>query len=767
MFNLRPYQEDAINNLVEAFRELLRTEWESTQVVFKSPTGSGKTIMAAELLKRLAYEDLPGRYVYVWASMNKLHLQSKIKLADYIKDSRYNFVGLEELSADTLPANTILFANWESMIKTNRETGEWANRAVRQGEDSRNIVDILNATRAEGKEIILIVDEAHQTYLGPKSQALVSTVIRPKLILEVSATPLLKPSGDDVTDNKARIVKVPFDEVVNSGLIKQETRINFEIKSHLSKHSSDEAVIDAALERRLVLEGMYTEEQSDIKPLILVQLPTEDSEKTSVLDTTVRVRVEDFLATKGINYSNGKLAIWLSEEKRNKERIEEEGSPVEVLIFKKAIATGWDCPRAQILVMLHDMKSEVFKIQTVGRILRMPEAHHYKNTNLNAAYVYTNLGNIIIDPDNKDAKGFFKVRNATIRPLLKNVELPSVYTHRTDFHDLTADFRPILFKFLNSFFHIEEADSEQTRFKKIVDVLELYPDKLQKPILSDITVQNLDEIDKALVQTLESTLDSAQVENLFRYALKGWTAPYNFARSIERLKPALYDWFNTAGYNRDRIDEIQRILVCSDVNQNIFTAIIGNAKREFEDKRHESINMKRAITEMTFSIPLLDQYGENYTIATSNKNALEPYYVHDNRPNTEIRFEQLLDNNNCVDWWFKNGEKMQQYFAIPFITVDEKTGIQAPASFYPDYIVRYQDGTIGIYDTKAGLTITSNDTILKSNALQKYINQNKSDKLKLIGGIIDARMDRSFWICDDDEYDAGSSSKWRIFLINS
>ena len=123
MFNLRPYQEDAINNLVEAFRELLRTEWESTQVVFKSPTGSGKTIMAAELLKRLAYEDLPGRYVYVWASMNKLHLQSKIKLADYIKDSRYNFVGLEELSADTLPANTILFANWESMIKTNRETG--------------------------------------------------------------------------------------------------------------------------------------------------------------------------------------------------------------------------------------------------------------------------------------------------------------------------------------------------------------------------------------------------------------------------------------------------------------------------------------------------------------------------------------------------------------------------------------------------------------------------------------------------------------------
>lgn len=766
MLSLVPYQEDAVNNLVQAFRELLRTEWDNTQIVFKSPTGSGKTIMAAELLKRLAFEDMPEKYVFVWASMNKLHLQSKSKLADYIIDSRYNLILLEELSADALPANTILFANWESMIKTNKGTGEWANRAVRQGEDSRNIVDILDATRAEGKEIILIVDEAHQTYLGPKSQALVNTIIKPKLTLEVSATPLLKPSGDDVTDNKARIVKVPFDEVVNSGLIKQETRINFEIKSHLNEHSSDEAVIDAALERRSILEEMYSGEESDIKPLVLIQLPTEDSEKTSVLDTTVRVRVEDFLATKGINYSNGKLAIWLSEEKRNKERIEEDDSPVEVLIFKKAIATGWDCPRAQILVMLHDMKSEVFKIQTVGRILRMPEAHHYNNVDLNAAYVYTNLGNIIIDPDNKDAKGFFKVKNATIRPFIKNVELPSVYTHRTDFNDLTAAFRPILFKFLNSFFRIEESDPKKIRLKKLDDVLELYPEELQKPILSDVTVQNLDEIDKATVHTLESTLDSAQVENLFRYALKGWTAPYNFARSIERLKPALYDWFATIGYDRDRIDEIQRILVCSEVNQNIFTAVIGNAKREFEDTRHESISMKRAITEMVFHIPEFDQYGENYTITPSNKHVLDPYYSHDNRPNTEIRFEQLIDDSDKVDWWFKNGEKMQHYFAIPFITIDEKTGIQAPASFYPDYIVRYKDGTVGIYDTKAGLTITSRDTKLKSDALQEYIKSKSTKEQKLVGGIIDARMDRSFWVCDDPDYDAEDSSKWNIFVID-
>lgn len=765
MFKLAPYQDDAVNSLVDAFRQLLRTPHESTQVVFKSPTGSGKTIMAAELLRRLAFEDLPQDYVYIWASMYKLHDQSRKKLQDYLSDSRYGLIGIEEMTADALEPNTILFTNWESVIKTKKETGEWANRAVRNGEDSRNIIDVLEATRKEGREVILIVDEAHQTYLGPKSQILVSTVIKPRLTLEVSATPLLKPSGEDITDNKARIVKVPFDEVVRSGLIKQETRINFDIENHIDKHSSDEAVIEAALERREILEKAYVDEGSDIKPLVLIQLPTEDSEKTSVLDTTVRTRVEDFLETRGIKYGNGRLAIWLSEETRNKERIDEYNSPVEVLIFKRAIATGWDCPRAQVLVMLQDMKSLTFKIQTVGRILRMPEAHHYDNKELNAAYVYTNLGSIAIDKDDNDAPTFFHYKQAKIKPFVKNIELPSVYTHRTDFHDLTAAFRPVFFKYLDAYFKTDSSDNVKTYYEKLDEALELYPEELQTPLLSDVTIQNLDEIDQDNVSTLKSTIDSAYIEHLFRYVLKSWTSPYNFTRSIERLKPALYDWFARSGYTAEKIDEIQRIIVCSENNQQILSSIIQSAKNEFEDKRHESIALKRSISELTFSLPTIDQYGENYTMTPSDKHALEPYFAHDSRPKTEIYFEKLLDKSEKIDWWYKNGEKMQHYFAIPFITENEKTGVLAPASFYPDYIIRYKDGSIGIYDTKAGMTVTSGDTKLKANALQGYIaDQNKDRDVKIKGGIIDVQTDKNVLLyCDDPQYDATDSVKWKAF----
>ena len=53
------------------------------------------------------------------------------------------------------------------------------------------------------------------------------------------------------------------------------------------------------------------------------------------------------------------------------------------------LATGWDCPRAHILVKLRDNMSETFEIQTIGRIRRMPEAKHYDCDLLDCCYLFT------------------------------------------------------------------------------------------------------------------------------------------------------------------------------------------------------------------------------------------------------------------------------------------------------------------------------------------------------------------------------------------
>jgi superfamily II DNA or RNA helicase len=52
MIELKQYQENAIEELNEKIDELLDFS-ESKVCIFKAPTGSGKTIMMAEMLKRL------------------------------------------------------------------------------------------------------------------------------------------------------------------------------------------------------------------------------------------------------------------------------------------------------------------------------------------------------------------------------------------------------------------------------------------------------------------------------------------------------------------------------------------------------------------------------------------------------------------------------------------------------------------------------------------------------------------------------------------
>ena len=105
-------------------------------------------------------------------------------------------------------------------------------------------------------------------------------------------------------------------------------------------------------------------------------------------------KVEKILRDKyGITRENKKLAVWLSEDKTKDvlDGIEAFDSSVDVLIFKQAISTGWDCPRASILLMFREIRSITFEIQTVGRIMRMPELRHYSEECLNRGYVYTNF----------------------------------------------------------------------------------------------------------------------------------------------------------------------------------------------------------------------------------------------------------------------------------------------------------------------------------------------------------------------------------------
>ena len=81
---LKVYQEDAVKELTEKTVKLLDYS-ESKKLVFKSPTGSGKTIIVAEFLKKLVTDSgLKKDISFIWAAPRPvLTNQSKEKLENY------------------------------------------------------------------------------------------------------------------------------------------------------------------------------------------------------------------------------------------------------------------------------------------------------------------------------------------------------------------------------------------------------------------------------------------------------------------------------------------------------------------------------------------------------------------------------------------------------------------------------------------------------------------------------------------------------------
>lgn len=743
MIELKAFQQRAVSELLKQTRTLLLAGGDNKKCVFKAPTGAGKTVMAAELLQRLEAEDWTDGFVFIWVSLYDLHTQSRAKLKDYLKDSHYNLLGLEELGDESLPNNTILFVNWHSLTtqKTNPETNEkeWANVYVRDREDGKSIASVLERTRLEGKQVVLIVDEAHRNYLTENSQKFISQVFQPKLTLEISATPLLKIDPEELVNKTAGYVSVPFADAVSSGLIKQETIINQDVGKHVDlANSADELVISAAIEKRAELQKEYLNQKTRVNPLVLIQLPSE-TEKTSALDKTVREEVEQLLSDKGITYENGKLAVWLSEEKKNLDLIEKNDSQVEVLIFKEAVAIGWDCPRAQILVMLRAIRSITFEIQTVGRILRMPEAKHYESELLNKAFVFTNIAGININ-DKPEDLDFFKTKFAHKKATTTGVQLPSQYLHRQDYGDLTASFSNILVEELDKRFGITSGDMVNIAFDKADVELQLYPEELTMPILSDVVIQNIDTIQSELgeldIQHIQANVSDSNIQKEFDYLLKAWCLPYAPVRSFTKIKTGLYKWFGTIGLSTSQWNEVQRIVSCSAVNQRVFSEVIASAKERYELQKPTEQAGRKEITDFDYSPPELFMSGDKHESVALNRYGYEPSYLLANRSEPEKKLEVLLDSSDKVDWWIKNGEGQQQFFSVVYDFVDAESGLNRKANFYPDFIVKFKDGSIGIYETKSGITLTDYLTYSKSDALQSYMSSHSN--LKIRGGIVNS-----------------------------
>jgi len=385
MIEFKKFQEKSIQELVLITSQLLNRSEKNSICVFQSPTGSGKTLMTGQFIKDLIRENAAVDLCFLWVSIGKgeLHVQSKEKLESFFAGAPTCSLVEQEFTGQRseIEKNEVVFVNWEKLRNKDRQSGKWSNALMKDGEQV-SFPEVLHHTRKKRK-LVMIIDESHYGTSTERAHEL-KEIIDADVLLHVSATPSYIPNGLEISQKKAGYVFVNPMDVIEEGLIKKEVIIN----ENLDRLATDEpeltsleAVIKAAVHKRTELKRSYEMENSAVNPLILVQIPNSDQGDEQLAAVT------SILKEYGLEEKNDKLAIWVSGYKSDilhARNIAEQDHPVECLIFKQAIDTGWDCPRAQILVKLREVRSETFEIQTVGRILRMPEQRHYlSQENLN------------------------------------------------------------------------------------------------------------------------------------------------------------------------------------------------------------------------------------------------------------------------------------------------------------------------------------------------------------------------------------------------
>lgn len=756
MIKEKDYQTKAVNELVEKTISLLRCSGDRKKLVFKAPTGAGKTVMASEMLDRLTTElaDEGREVAVIWIAPNKLHQQSYMKMKNFFTETRVlTPVMYDELDHSIdgyIKPGEIFFVNWESINKDK-------NVMVRETENSSSLYDITRRTKERNIPIVVVIDEEHMfSGRAAKQSEKVLRNINPKVEIRISATPITPPD---------EMVSVQRDAVIKEQMIKDGISINPSVSDPNSGMSENEYLLELALEKRNEVKAAYEKLGVRINPLLLIQLPNDSSEVLDDNERTIMEMVKARLDLEhDINIGNNKLAIWLSSEKQNLDGLENDYNTTEVLLFKQAIALGWDCPRAAVLLIFRDIQSTTFGVQTVGRIMRMPEQKYYPNGLLNHGYVYTNLAKDRIEIVADDINYITKALVAYRKENLANVSLPCVYSERlsADRNRLGPDFWPVLVDVFNrhwfkaiiqqDLFHyspfLDDDEEEKQSMESSADDfmtdyarnrhnaeqngnIDLNLHNIQVSLVTDVEVtgeadityvdennmrkfaRTSEELNKALMQFCATFM--SKFEKLSTPTLRGYLLQLmeNYLGFFETESPRIILYHT----NKPKFAELITIAI------NLYIKAIEVRQRAAKQRAFKTYN---------WEVPANREYSEtsNEEVPGVKEHALMPFIQLKNASSPEKRFEKFLESNkDSINWWYKNGDEGKQHYSIAYTTIGEGQGL-----FYVDFVIRMNDGTIFLFDTKS--PSSDMEAPNKHNALIEYMKAENENGQNLKGGII-------------------------------
>lgn len=371
----KPFQQSAIESGLAIFSEcqrLLDTAGENAAgrtvavshhgaLLIEAPTGAGKTLIAGHLAERFSEGE---NVVWFWfAPFKGVTGQTASSLRAELPGLR-----LRELSEDRNAGDSRTGDVWVTTWQTVATRVKDRRNVHKPGEANLTVEELLDGVRARGLRVGVVIDEAHHGFFGKgtatQAMEFYRRTLRPEYTVLVTATP---DDADVVRFEKELAVKlnrvtIGRNEPVEEGLIKE----GIKCVAYLAP-PEQEALVD--FEATALREGvaMHRAVKAELKklgvPLVPLMLVQVDSSAGSVERARERLTALGFtdeqVAVHTADEPDAGLLALANDEQR------------EVLIFKMAVALGFDAPRAGILVSMRAARDEDFGVQLVGRILRV------------------------------------------------------------------------------------------------------------------------------------------------------------------------------------------------------------------------------------------------------------------------------------------------------------------------------------------------------------------------------------------------------------
>jgi len=417
-FTLEDYQSKAVEDVLAALakaRQGYAADGERTAVRLTAPTGAGKTVIATGVLEGLylgtpareAIKDLTVLWLTDDPNLNRQTIDKILQASGGgIDANRIRF--LFDTDEPTLEPGYIYFVHIQALQKNSslhalrpdgtlsdfRTYGAWemiANTATRRGED-----------------FVVIWDEAHRGSGGTDSErrTIAGTIVNggvtnvgttqpaAPIVLGISATPERFEAAMKSEGRTMRPVDVPPGEVRQSGLLKDRILIR-----HVAEgQSADNTMLSLAVQDLKASDEAWRKHHREtgdrpVEPLMIVQVPQGDP--TALLSELLPTIESAWPALSGyaIAHSFGDPKGPLKVGDRSIRHLAPDAisgdDQVRVVFFKDALTTGWDCPRAEVLVSFQGKESFTEIAQLIGRLVRTPLAQRVEGDDrLNEVVAY-------------------------------------------------------------------------------------------------------------------------------------------------------------------------------------------------------------------------------------------------------------------------------------------------------------------------------------------------------------------------------------------